>query len=121
MLEQNASPMTRTALLPGVLLAVALATAPAAAQTDCAAEAAKLRKAESELPRLEVAPPADRQIVCITLETNMLFARRLALHLQQCPRSPYAKSAGVWNRTGADFAAQFSDRGCKPTIRGYRG
>ena len=73
------------ALLLGSLLAAAFA--PAASAADCNADAAKLRRAESELPKLEVAPPNDRQIVCITLETNVLFTRRLAAHVQQCPVS----------------------------------
>jgi hypothetical protein len=93
-------------------------TQPASAQrVDCNADAARIRKAESELPRLDVAPPADRQIVCITLETNILFARRLAAHVQQCPRSAHARSAEAWQRTGSSYAAQFNQRGCKPTIR----
>ena len=109
---------TRTVLLGAI---IGLVAAPAQAAVDCAAEAARIRRAEAELPKLEVAPPNDRQIVCITLETNVLFARRLAAHVQQCPRSPYAKSAGMWSRTGSNYAAQFNDRGCKPTIRPYRG
>ena len=48
--------------------------APAA---DCAAEAAMLAKEQSELPRLEVASPADRPPYCITLETVMAFAGRV--------------------------------------------
>jgi hypothetical protein len=88
---------------------------------DCGREAAAIRKAETQLPRLDVAPPDDKQIVCITLETNIVFARRLVAHVSQCPRSPYARAAGSWQRTGAQYAAQFNDRGCKPAIRGYRG
>ena len=65
--------------------------------------------------------PDDQQIVCITLETNMLFARRMAAHLAQCPRSPHARNADAWQRTGSQYTAQFSDRRCKPAIRGYRG
>jgi hypothetical protein len=110
--------------LAGVLLAAALAVtpAPAFAQAgNCAQEAASIRRAESQLPRLEVAPPADKQIVCITLETNVLFARRLAAHLSHCPRSPLARNGDAWRATGARYAAQFRDRQCKPTIRGYRG
>ena len=95
---------------------------PAAAQSnDCGREAAAIRKAETQLPRLDVAPPDDKQIVCITLETNIVFARRLVAHVSQCPRSPYAHSADGWQRTGAQYAAQFNHRGCKPAIRGYRG
>ena len=32
---------------------------------------------------LDVAPPSDRTIVCITLETKLLFAKRLSAHLAQ--------------------------------------
>ena len=46
-----------------------------------------------------VAPPQDQQIVCITLETNVLFARRLAAHLKHCPRSALARQGGAWQRT----------------------
>ena len=69
--------------LSGALIAAGLVAAPPAfAQGNkCTEEAASIRRAESQLPRLEVAPPGDQQIVCITLETNMLFARRLAAHL----------------------------------------
>ena len=112
--------MTRrfAALLSGLLLAAAV---PPASAADCNADAAKLRRAEGELPKLEVAPPNDRQIVCITLETNVLFARRLAAHVQQCPRSPFAKSADTWAKTGSNYAAQFSSKGCEAAIKPYRG
>jgi hypothetical protein len=94
---------------------------PAMAQGNkCIDEAASIRRAEGQLPRLEVAPPGDPQIVCITLETNMLFARRIAAHLAQCPRSPHARNAVAWQRTGAQYTGQFGERGCKPAIRGYR-
>ena len=108
--------------LSGVLIAAGLIAAPPAfAQgSKCADEAASIRRAESQLPRLEVAPPGDQQIVCITLETNMLFARRMAAHMANCPRSPYARHADAWQRTGSRYAAQFSERRCKPAIRGYR-
>ena len=89
--------------------------------TRCTDEAASIRRAESQLPRLEVAPPDDQQIVCITLETNILFARRLAAHLAHCPRSPHARNADTWQRTDSQYTAQFSERRCKPAIRGYRG
>jgi hypothetical protein len=106
----------------GVALAIAVAPAPAAAQGGaCAREAAAIRRAEAQLPRIEVAPPGDRQIVCITLETNILFARRHAAHLAQCPRSPLAAGGEAWRRTAARYSAQFQERNCKPTIRGYRG
>jgi hypothetical protein len=113
---------SRAALLAGLVIA-GFSALPAGAQTaaDCAAEAARIRRAETELPQLAVAPPDDRQIVCITLETNVLFARRLAAHLAHCPRSPYARQAAVWSRTESSYSAQFSNRSCKPTIRAYRG
>lgn len=109
----------RSGALLGLLLTAASVQAASAA--DCNADAAKLRRAETELPKLEVAPPNDRQIVCITLETNVLFARRLAAHVQQCPRSPFAKSAESWAKTGSNYAAQFSSKGCKTAIKPYRG
>jgi hypothetical protein len=95
---------------------------PALAQSnDCGREAASIRKAETQLPRLDVAPPADQQIVCITLETNILFAKRLSAHVAQCPRSPYAQKAGDWQRTGEQYAAQFNERRCKSAIKSFRG
>src|SRR6187401_2795968 len=110
---------------PGLALSIALigmalaAAQPSFAQGNkCAEEAASIRRAEGQLPRLEVAPPGDRQIVCITLETNMLFARRMAAHLTHCPRSPHARSADAWQRTNSQYTAQFSERRCKPAIRG---
>jgi len=103
-------------------LVVAAISQPAFAQSnDCNREAASIRKAETQLPRLEVGPPEDRQIVCITLETNILFARRLAAHVAQCPRSPFAQKADSWQRTGQQYAAQFNERRCKPAIKNYRG
>jgi hypothetical protein len=105
-----------------VVVAAVAGAAPAFAQAgDCAREAASIRRAETQLPRLEVAPPNDQQIVCITLETNLLFARRLAAHLKHCPRSPLARAGGQWERTGSDYTSQFRDRHCKPAIRSYRG
>ena len=95
--------------------------AAAAQPADCGREATAIRKAETQLPRLDVAPPDDKQIVCITLETNIVFARRVVAHVSQCPRSPFARAAEGWQRTGTQYAAQFNDRGCKPAIRRYRG
>jgi hypothetical protein len=100
--------------------AVTMAAGPALAQgADCTREAAAIRRAETQLPRLEVAPPNDQQIVCITLETNLLFARRLAAHLKHCPRSPLARLGESWGRTDSDYASRFRDRRCKPAIRSY--
>jgi len=103
----------------GTFIAVAQ---PASAQGNkCAQEAESIRRAEAQLPRLEVAPPGDQQIVCITLETNILFARRLAAHVAHCPRSPHARKAGSWERASSEYTSQFGDRRCKPAIRSYRG
>ena len=99
----------------------AISPTAAAQGSRCADEAASLRHAETQLPRLDVAPPDDQQIVCITLETNILFARRVAAHLAHCPRSPHARAADAWQRTGSQYTAQFNERRCKPAIRGYRG
>ena len=99
--------------------AILLTAAPAVALAQgatCSAEAERIRRAESELPRLDVAPP-DRTITCITLETNMLFAKRLSAHLEQCPRSPLARSGAAWSKIGRDYSARFNSQGCKPTIR----
>lgn len=104
-----------------LVLLAALPSQALAERSECATEAERIRRAETELPHLDVAPPGDKQIVCITLETNLLFAKRLSAHLAQCPRSPLAKSGGAWSRTGRDYQAQFSKRGCKQTIKGYRG
>jgi hypothetical protein len=107
-----------------ILIAIGLATAPqpALAQgSKCIEDAASIRRAENQLPRLEIAPPGDQQIVCITLETNILFARRMSAHLAQCPRSPHARNGDTWQRTGSQYTAQFGERRCKPAIRGYRG
>jgi hypothetical protein len=99
---------------------IAPSSAPAQ-MSDCTSEAAHIHRAEAELPRLEVAPPGDRQIVCITLETNLLFAKRLSAHLAKCPRSPLARRGNAWAKIGRDYRAQFNSRGCKQTIKGYRG
>ena len=113
--------MTRP-FIASLLLATLVVPQNAFAQmADCSSEAARIRRAEQELPRLDVAPPGDRTIVCITLETNLLFAKRLAAHLAQCPRSALARNGNAWAHTGRDYQAQFNNRGCKPTIKGYRG
>ena len=120
------------ALLVGGVLAAPLAAAPKndphaiealkhqAPKPNCGDEAVRIRRAEAELPRLDVAPP-DHQIVCITIETNLLFVRRLAAHVKACPRSPYAEKAESWNRTEETYSAQFRARGCRQAIKAYRG
>jgi len=84
--------------LAGLLISCWNAVAPAA---DCAAEAAMLAKEQSELPRLEVASPADRPPYCITLETVMAFAGRVRTH--------------DWSRRRNDYARLFSQYRCKRT------
>ena len=117
----NVLKCTGPALAAAAIAASLLTVPPALAQGNkCTDEAASIRRAEGQLPRLEVAPPGDRQIICITLETNMLFVRRLAAHLTHCPRSPHARNADAWQRTGSQYAALFGERRCKPAIRGFR-
>jgi opacity protein-like surface antigen len=105
----------------GAKLLIALAwsaalCASAAAAADCTAEETALMKDESELPRLEVASPADRPITCITLETNIAFASRLKAHVAHCPASSYAQTAAEWEKTRADYAARFTLNRCKRTF-----
>ena len=88
----------------------------AAAAPDCKAEEAVLTKDETELPRLEVASPADRPITCITLETNIAFATRLKAHVAHCPASSYVLAAAEWEKTRFDYAARFTQNRCKRTF-----
>lgn len=111
--------MTRTLLSIALLLAAS--TGALAQMADCSAEAAHIKRAEEELPRIEVAPPGDRTIVCITLETNLLFSRRLQAHLEKCPRSPLARGGSTWAKNSREYQALYNSRGCKQTIKGYRG
>ena len=103
-----------------LLLVLAWGTAPAGsaagAAMDCKAEEAVLMKDESELPRLEVASPADRPITCITLETIIAFAGRLKTHVAHCPASGYAPTAADWEKTRVDHAARFIQNRCKRTF-----
>jgi len=85
---------------------------------DCAREAASTRRAETQLPRLEVAPPNDQQIVCITL-ANMLFARRLAAHLKHCPHSPLARAGDQGSVPIQVSRGNFATAAAR--IRSYRG
>jgi hypothetical protein len=91
-------------------------TGSAAAAVDCKAEEAALMKDESELPRLEVASPADRPITCITLETIIAFAGRLKGHVARCPASGYAQAASEWEKTRVDYAGRFTQNRCKRTF-----
>ena len=101
-------------------LALALSTpasfAEPAPAVDCETEASALSKQQSELPRLDVASPADRPPYCITLETIMAFALRVKAHVAHCPTSDYAAAVADWVKTQADYAKLFSRRRCKRTM-----
>jgi hypothetical protein len=84
------------------LLAMTWAAA-AAPAVDCAAEAAALVREESELPRLEVASPADRPPYCITLETIMAFAGRVKAHAARCPKPDHAPAVAEWDKRRAEY------------------
>jgi len=88
----------------------------AAAVADCASEAAALVKDQADLPRLEVASPADRPPYCITLETIIAFAGRVKAHVSQCPTSDYAQRVGEWDKTRVDYAKLFSQYRCRRTL-----
>jgi hypothetical protein len=84
-----------------------------ASAADCAAEAAMLAREQSELPRLEVASPADRPPY--TLETVIAFAGHVRLHVARCRRSDFAAAAADWSRTRNDYAKLFVRYRCKRT------
>jgi hypothetical protein len=92
------------------------AVAAAAPAPDCKAEEATLTKDETELPRLEIANPADRPVTCITLETIIAFAGRLRAHVAHCPTSGYAAAASGWEATRIDYVKRFADNKCKRTF-----
>ncbi len=73
-------------------------------------------KDESELPRLEIANPADRPTTCITLETIIAFAGRLKAHVGHCPASGYAAAAADWEKTRVDYGTRFVQNRCKRTF-----
>jgi hypothetical protein len=103
-------------LLSAVLILGGRAIVPAAPAPDCKAEEAALAKDEADLPRLEVANPADRPVTCITLETIIAFAGRLKAHTARCPASGYAAAAGGWEATRVDYVKRFADNKCKRTF-----
>jgi hypothetical protein len=96
--------------------AMPVASATTAPAPDCKVEEALLMKDESELPRLEVASPADRPITCITLETIIAFAGRLKSHVGRCPASSYTAAAADWEKTRVDYGARFIQKRCKRTF-----
>jgi hypothetical protein len=102
----------------GVCVAGLLAScwsASAAPASDCTTAAAILTRERSELPRLEVASPADRPPYCITLETLIAFAGRVKAHVAHCPGSELAPTVANWDKTQADYSKLFSQRRCKRT------
>lgn len=111
----NKTGLALLTLLPA-LGCYTLSMSSAGAAPDCLADAAQLAKQETELPRLEVAPPADRPITCITLETIMAFASRIKAHVAHCPASTYAPSATEWENTRLDYAKRFAQNKCKRTF-----
>ena len=108
----------KRALLTALLVVVcdAAPSARAAPGPDCTSEAAALTRAQSELPRLDVASPQDRPPYCITLETIMGFAGRVKAHVAHCPSSDYATALAEWDKTRADYSRLFSQRRCKRTL-----
>ena len=84
--------------------------------SDCTAEAARLARDQSELPRLEFASPADRPPYCITLETVMVFAGRVKAHVAHCPNSEHAPAVADWDKTRNDYSKLFSQFKCKRTL-----
>jgi len=87
----------------------------AAPAIDCSTEAAALTKEEAELPRLEVASPADRPPYCITLETIMAFAGRVKAHAARCPRSDHIPTVVEWDNRRTEYFRLFSQYRCKRT------
>ncbi len=107
---------TPIAFARGTLIALATMIAPAAAAVDCAEEAQTLSQEEAQLPRLEIASPRDRPPYCITLETLMVFAGRVKLHVAHCPETNYAAAAAQWTKTQTDYSKLFSQYRCKRTM-----
>jgi hypothetical protein len=100
----------------GAIAIVAMTcTAGAAPAMDCASEAAALIQEEAELPRLEVASPADRPPYCITLETIMAFAIRVKAHAVRCPQPDHAPAVAQWDKTRAGYSKLFGQHRCKRT------
>jgi hypothetical protein len=83
---------------------------------SCAAEAATLARAESDLPRIEVTSPGDRPVRCITIETLMAFASQLKAHIAHCPNSSYAASGATWEKARIDYSKQFTQNRCRRTL-----
>jgi hypothetical protein len=95
---------------------VGVQAADAAPAKDCSAEAQTLTRDQAQLPRLEVASPADRPPYCITLETIMSFAVRVKAHVAHCPQSDFAPTIADWDKTQIDYSKLFSQHRCKRTL-----
>ena len=87
----------------------------AARAIDCSTEALALTREEAELPRLEVASPADRPPYCITLETIMAFAGRVKAHAARCPQSDRAPAVAEWDKKRAEYSQLFGQYRCRRT------
>ncbi len=109
-------PVRKSVGLGVVLAACCSAGAGAAPPPDCSAEAAVLTRDLSELPRLEVASPADRPPYCITLETIMAFANRVKAHVAHCPNSEHAAAVADWDKARTDYSKLFSQYRCRRTL-----
>jgi hypothetical protein len=83
---------------------------------DCGTEAKILSRAQSELPRLDVASPADRPPYCITLETIMAFAGRVKAHVARCPNSEFAASLAELSKAQTEYSRLFARHRCKRTM-----
>jgi hypothetical protein len=99
-----------------VLLWSAASRADPAPARDCGVEAKDLSKAQSELPKLEVASRLDRPPYCITLETVMAFASRVKAHVARCPNSGFAAAAPEWAKTQQNYSRLFSLNRCRRTM-----
>ena len=84
-------------------------------QIDCSTEAAALIREQAELPRLDVASPADRPPYCITLETIMAFASRVKAHAARCPQSDHIPTVVEWDNRRTAYSRLFSQYRCKRT------
>jgi hypothetical protein len=105
-----------SARLAALLVGFGNAIAGAAPAVDCESEAAILTRDRAELPRLEIASPADRPPYCITLETLMTFAGRVKSHVAHCPKSELAATVAEWEKTRADYSRLFSQHRCRRTL-----
>jgi hypothetical protein len=83
---------------------------------DCTGEAAALAKDQSDLPRLEIANPADRPPYCITLETLIAFAARVKAHAAACPNSDFVHQVAEWDKSRANHSRLFSQYRCRRTM-----